>query len=265
MTRSLRHRPRSSKRVLNSALPHCLKVWHAFEKRMVLLRLSRTACVIALVLAFGLSACASSEQRDGGSLGSAPTELSSAKDERGRESVKTGSVADNTQGDKSPAEDVPVDIGAAFDASGRYEITLASGEWVDEVLPPDTSSFYNYYERKEGMSYFVVRGTLKNVSSQPSKLGSGSNVGLSCTYRFNDTYEVSADVVLEDGNRFEREIGAMETKSMVIFASVSNEIKDAFTGCKATLRVNEETYDVGAGVWRYPNDGPVGLYSGQFA
>lgn len=229
------------------------------------LRVSRVVFAMAFVALAGLAGCAS-ESGDGAMpTGSMAADANSSKSEKKEKPAMTGSVADNTEGDAPKVEEVPVDVGSTFTVPGRYEITLTGGEWVDEVFPPDTSSFYNYYERKDGMAYFVVRGTIKNISSQPSRLGSGTSTGLACTYRFNDEYDITASVMIEDGNRFDDELQAMEARNMVVFASVSNDIKAAFTNCKATFKVKEETFSADSNTWHYPNRKPIGLYSALFA
>ncbi len=48
----------------------------------------------------------------------------------------------------------------------NYEFTLDKAELLDEIYPPDTSGFYNYYQDEKGSTYYVVTGTFKNLGGR---------------------------------------------------------------------------------------------------
>lgn len=63
-------------------------------------------------------------------------------------------------------EGITLNLGELKNCNDIIELQFDSSQWMDSILPSNTSSVYSYYEDIEGESYFVLKGTVKNISSE---------------------------------------------------------------------------------------------------
>lgn len=188
---------------------------------------------------------------------------STAETSKKEVSTVTGISVDNTKSDDGKKESGPtqINVGETFTIPDMFEVTLGSAEWTTIVEPSDTSNFYTYHDEQEGKSYYVIHGTLKNIGTETFRLGGGVTVHLSASMKMNGKYDIDANVEVDDGSSFASDIEPLISKPLLIVASASNEIKDAFEGCEVTLTARKPRED---GVW-HSDDDPVGEYVASFA
>jgi hypothetical protein len=81
---------------------------------------------------------------------------------------------------------------------GKYEMTVVSYDFSKKVLPPNTSSYYTYYEAKEdGHQYLDIKIKYKNLDY--TDIGA-DEVG-SVSIKFDNKYEYTGFSVIEDTDK----------------------------------------------------------------
>lgn len=115
-----------------------------------------------------------------------------------------------------------IKLNETFAVGEIMEITLNSYEWGDTVLPSDTSGSYSYKPDEEGETYFIIRGTLKNLSGSTFEIDDCSKV----SFIINDKYNFSGRMDLEDNDHtsFFGSVKPLQTLNLVICGSVSDEV-----------------------------------------
>lgn len=134
-----------------------------------------------------------------------------------------------------------VAVGEEFSVKDRYDLTLSSAEWRDEIGVATDSITWTIAENEDGSSYFVINATVKNMSAQESSV----MYGLEAKLEINDKYKLDSDLVLvePDGSGFGYELGPLESRNLLIYASVSDEIKAEFKKAQLSLSVMDEEFN----------------------
>lgn len=186
-----------------------------FGKACMMAVTAGMACALALPMA----GCGGSAGQ-----GSAPVASSEAEPEK-----------------KSDSKVQEVAVGEAFSVKDRYDLSLVSAEWLDEIGVSTDYLTWTLAENEEGSSYFVINGTVKNMAAQESSLGQG----LKAKIEVNDKFKFDANVVAAkaDGSGYDYEIGPMESRNLLIYVSVSDEIKAEFKKAKISLSVMKEEFN----------------------
>lgn len=158
------------------------------------------------------------------------------------ESLQNVVTGNNMVSDNStlPAGDIvpqQLTINTPFTCDGIFEMNITSAEWVDEILPSNTSDWYSYFEDVDGESFFVLRGTIKNISGDVIDIEHCSISEMV----FNNTYRYSASWTAEgDGNDdfHGYQINPLKETNFVMYVSVPDEVKTNFKSCKTTFGFN---------------------------
>ena len=79
-----------------------------------------------------------------------------------------------------------VSLGETFTCPNRYQIHFDSYEFMDELKVGHET----LKQRKDGVSYFVVKGRIKNLGPDESMVGWGFPRGIDTSFVFNDQYKV---------------------------------------------------------------------------
>lgn len=145
-----------------------------------------------------------------------------------------------SQAEDSAKKASEIKIGETITVPDRYEITFTDYEWLDEIKVKSDSVTFNIKQKSDGITYLVLKGTLKNLSNHRSNL-SGSPCGIENSFLINDQYEYRGDKVAYGNNAScDLSVDPLMTVNYCVYAAVPNEVKENFTGAKVTLRVNEE-------------------------
>lgn len=107
----------------------------------------------------------------------------------------------------------------------NYTFELTGAELMSEIYPPDTSSYYRYYEDMADSQYYVVRGTFKNTGSNFADL----RYGTKATFTFNGEYEIEGEVEAcrSDSSDFDAyQMNPLETVQLYIYCTVPNEMAE---------------------------------------
>ena len=79
-----------------------------------------------------------------------------------------------------------------------YEFTLNAVEFSYEVLPADTTGYYNYYSPESGNVYIHVDATVKNLMKRDIQIGEI----MTAEAIYGDGYSYKGFAVVEDGSSF---------------------------------------------------------------
>lgn len=144
------------------------------------------------------------------------------------------------QAEDSAKKASEIKIGETITVPNRYEITFTDYEWLDEIKVKSDSATFNIKQKSDGITYLVLKGTLKNLSNHRSNL-SGSPCGIENSFLINDQYEYTGDKSAYDNNASpELSVDPLVTVNYCVYAAVPNVVKENFTNAKVTLKVNEE-------------------------
>lgn len=183
------------------------------------------------------------------------------------EPAVSGSVSDNTgvEEEKEP-EAQAVNVDEMFTVPDMFEITLHNAEWKDALISGDPNGFnITYGEDEADSTYLVINATIKNIGATNESLGIGLNSSshLGAAFKINDKYEIDARGTIPlTGDRIgtDYEIEPMKTAEVQFYASVSDEIKNAFEGVELTLAARQPNEE---GVWEMDKE-PIGTYVANF-
>ncbi len=115
------------------------------------------------------------------------------------------------------------------------ELTLESSEWVDEIKPSNVSSYYSYYEDKEGEKYFVVRGKAKNLAGEDLNIRYVNESEITINGKYKATVEIDAEK--SDGTSFYGAIKPLQTLNIIAYASVSDDVYNICENTNLTLNI----------------------------
>lgn len=139
-----------------------------------------------------------------------------------------------------------VSLGETFTCPNRYQICFDSYEFMDDLKVGNVT----LKEKKDGVSYFVVKGKIKNLGSDESMVGWGFPRGIDTSFTFNDQYKVEGEPTAVSNLGFEPSVKPLITTGFWSIAEVSSDFKDQFRNCEMTLNVNrEQEYKDGSLDW----------------
>ena len=115
----------------------------------------------------------------------------------GTETVAAGTVEGEAAGETAGDDTIAIALGDMIETES-YEFTLSNIEFSYEVLPPDTSGYYNYYSPEAGNVYIHVDADLKNQMKRDIKL----NETYTAVAMYGDGYKYQGFPVSEDGSAF---------------------------------------------------------------
>lgn len=139
-----------------------------------------------------------------------------------------------------------VSLGETFTCPNRYQIHFDSYEFMDELKVGHET----LKQRKDGVSYFVLKGRIKNLGPDESMVGWGFPRGIDTSFVFNDQYKVEGEPTAVSNLGFEPNIKPLVDTGFWSVAEVSSDFKEQFENCKMTLNVNrEQEYKDGTLQW----------------
>lgn len=163
-----------------------------------------------------------------------------------RDSDRGNTVIDNKITDSDTnmgTSPIILEVDSAAAVGDIMDITITGAEWTDSILPPDTSKTYSVYGDKENETYFVVHGTITSYASDSFNIrwNSDSSFLINEKYTFSSTMEF----VDSDGRGFGEAIKPLQTRSFIIYSSVSDEVYNICESVQVNFELpdNEEQID----------------------
>ena len=143
-------------------------------------------------------------------------------------------VGDHTEAEKLPGN-TAITLGQKVVIEDVMEFTVNTCSWEDKILPSDISGTYSYKADQEDETYLVLRGTLTNLNgnSFDVKYIQESEIRINDKY----TFSILMDGEDTDGKGFGDATKPLQTVNFVIYASVSDGVKDIFESATVTLNI----------------------------
>ncbi len=178
-------------------------------------------------------------------------------------STSSNEIKDNTnETEKKTANDnkeKKIQLNQTVTIGNVMELTLESSEWLDVLLPSNTSGAYSYYDDKEGEKFFVVKGKVKSLANEAFDVSHTHQSHI----LINGTYKADVEMETEesDGTSFYGTLKPLQTLDVVIYASVSDEV---YNICDDIVLTMEIVNDVEDATGYYINGKPHGTYTIKF-
>lgn len=140
----------------------------------------------------------------------------------------------SSSGDSESATNV-ITFGQKVVIDDVVEFTLESCSWQDEIYPSNTSSAYSYYSDEADETYLVIRGNMTNLSGESYDIDSlqDSDIVVNGKYSFNIRVEAEE----ADGSSFSRSTKPLQTVNLIIYAGISDGVKEIFEDGMITFNV----------------------------
>ncbi|UCZ52920.1 hypothetical protein LGQ02_19395 [Bacillus shivajii] len=177
------------------------------------------------------------------------SELAS-KEEEAEASIKSDveEVKEEEVAEKVEEEDTndTLQFGKQYIVEGFAEFTIDEFEFVDEILPPNTSSVYSYYELNNSNNiYLLLTGEIKNLSTGTIDTGNFSNDFSGTAFYKNDfTYDNVrfGSPTTSDSNFHNDRIDPLEDRLFYIYVEVPKEVSDNIRDVEMEIEINRETF-----------------------
>lgn len=197
--------------------------------------------IIAFCLFLGLSACSGGSSNNG-ELAAYKAENEALKQQiqqlEEQLSVYTNGeipVGDNTNKPQSPAEPTTITLGQTVRIEDVLEFTITSCAWETQILPSNTNGSYSYKADVEDETYLVFRGQLTNLNGQSISVDHIQESEILINGKY--TFYVRMDAEDTDGAGYSTSTKPLQTVNFVIYASVSDGVKEIFEEATVTLHL----------------------------
>lgn len=136
----------------------------------------------------------------------------------------------------------PLKLNETITIGDLMEIELTKSEWVESILPSNTSEGYFYYDDIEGEKYFVIHGTVKNIGTENIEIRwiSEAEVVLNDTYKFPATMELESI----DGTDFNGSAKPLQTLNLIVYASVSDEAYEIYESVDVVMKILSDSENI---------------------
>lgn len=126
-----------------------------------------------------------------------------------------------------------IKIGQDIVCDKIVQFKIDSNQWVDTIVPSNTSGPYMYKEDEDKKSYYLLKGKIKNLSNNNINI----KFGMYGMAKFNDSYNytVNSEVEDVDKNSFDSTIDPLEERTWYLYASVPDEVKNNFKNVEVKI------------------------------
>jgi hypothetical protein len=192
-----------------------------------------------LTAAITLTGCSSSNDSELEALKKENEELKAQLEELQNSSDETtanNTITDSTNNEEedTTAEVQEISLNETIVIDDIMEFTFTSAEWLDSIEPSDSEKAYSHIPESEGIKYFCLKGTFKNLATQKYSVDIKTDVNII----INDKYENEGTMKCET-NKHDAFSGVpkpLETLNLICYAGISDEL---YNECK-TVQVKIE-------------------------
>ncbi len=126
-----------------------------------------------------------------------------------------------------------------------YELTVKSSKFGKIIEPPNTSSYYRYYEASDNQQYLEIVFDYKNLTANSLRADKISSIKI----KYNDKYEYTGFAVIEDGEgdftySNITSIAPLSTGKMHYLIEVPNEVANDTSSIVATITCDQDSYQL---------------------
>lgn len=121
-------------------------------------------------------------------------------------------------------------LGETKNCKELIELRFDSYEWMDQILPTNISGSYSYIGDIEGESYFVIKGEVKNISSNTVNISRAL-----IEFKFNDNYNYFGNFTAEGKDKSDflgENIAPLTVSTCYLYVSVPDEIREKYKNCE---------------------------------
>lgn len=167
-----------------------------------------------------------------------------------QENNSTNKTPDTSNTNESTlAIDNPIEINLKekIEISDLLTFQIDTAEWTDEIYPSNTSGTYSYLSDSPNEKFFVLRGTIKNISGK--SIDVQFDLGM-YRFLFNNKYEYTGTMTAEssEGDDFYGyDISPLTETNFILYTSVPDEVKDIYETCQIDILLGDgqnSVYDI---------------------
>lgn len=175
--------------------------------------------------------------------------------------VLTGCGKDNNDSedkndDSNKSSKLSLNIEEAKSINDTIEITIKSNKILNKITPSAATGYYTYYEAGEGKKFFDIIADVKNISSEPIKIGEICKSKLIIDEK---EYDISYMAEENDGQRINayassKSIDPLTTETYHFAAKVNSDLVDKENTAKLVLTINNKDYTYVVNIVKSDND-----------
>ena len=143
-------------------------------------------------------------------------------------------------------DSVKLNLNETVTKENKYELTILGINFAKTILPPNTSSFYSYYEAKtDGHQYLEVKYDYKNLGESNVR---ADNIA-SMTIKYDNKYEYTGFCVIEDTDSDFTyanitNIAPLTTGKLHYLFDVPDEVVNGEGSIVAKIKCGSDTYEI---------------------
>ena len=141
---------------------------------------------------------------------------------------------------------VKINFNETVTKENKYELTVLGINFGKTILPPNTSSYYSYYEAKEeGHQYLELKYNYKNLDETNIRADKVASI----TIKYNNKYEYTGSSIIEDSEgdftyTSITNIAPLTTGKLHYLFDVPDEVANGDGPIVATIKCGSDTYEI---------------------
>lgn len=156
------------------------------------------------------------------------------------------SIKINKSNEEQKNDTIKLNLNEIVIKENKYELTVLGTNFAKTILPPNTSSYYSYYEAKtDGHQYLEVKYNYKNLGESNVR---ADNV-VSMTIKYDDKYEYTGFCIIEDDEcNFTyaniTNISPLTTGKLHYLFDIPDEVANSDNSIVAIMKCGSDIYEV---------------------
>lgn len=157
-----------------------------------------------------------------------------------------GSITTSKNNEQPKNDTVKLNLNETVTKDNKYELTVLGINFAKTILPPNTNSFYTYYEAKtDGHQYLEVKYNYKNLGESNVR---ADNIA-SMTIKYDNKYEYTGFCVIEDtDNDFTyaniTNVAPLTTGKLHYLFDIPDEVANGEGSITAKVKCDSDTYEI---------------------
>lgn len=193
--------------------------------------------IVIVVLLLFISILLSSNNKNEKSSGTTITTSSKTSD---------SGITISKNNEQTKDDSVKLNLNETVTKENKYELTILGINFAKTILPPNTSSFYSYYEAKtDGHQYLEVKYDYKNLGESNVR---ADNIA-SMTIKYDNKYEYTGFCVIEDTDSDFTyanitNIAPLTTGKLHYLFDIPDEVANGEGSIVAKIKCGSDTYEI---------------------
>lgn len=156
------------------------------------------------------------------------------------------SITINKSNKQAKNDTVKLNLNETVTKENKYELTVLGINFGKTILPPNTSSFYTYYEAKtDGHQYLEIKYDYKNLGESNVR---ADNIA-SMTIKYDNKYEYTGFCVIEDTDSDFTyanitDIAPLTTGKLHYLFDIPDEVANGEGSIVAKIKCGNDAYEI---------------------